>query len=204
MLTNILAEHIQVCCTLSVVSQCVLIKCKDVDSYTYLIQQRNNIADALRFIIKTHTKPIYMATIAVEGTHLRTSFPISSQRPPMIITIPTNPTDPIITECLSYDGACGIVRMSDHKGLFSNSQITMSSNASPNDWLGKTMSDFWIKEELDAYLQRLQKEKELRNYSYVAKMMDGQNARLTVNARMIEWHGEPARIVQTIKREFLA
>ena len=114
------------------------------------------------------------------------------------------PVIDLIDECMGYDGACGIVRMSDHKGLFSNSQIILSSNAHPNDWLGKKMSDWWIQPELDKYLERLRHDGKLENYSYVAKMMTGENARLTVNARLIIWNGEPARLVKTISRELLS
>ncbi|MBD2364478.1 hypothetical protein H6G36_25450 [Anabaena minutissima FACHB-250] len=111
--------------------------------------------------------------------------------------------DNVITECLSYDGACGIVRMEDNKGLFSNEKIIISSKASPNDWVGKNMADYWIKPELDTYISRLLKEGELRNYSYTAKLMNGENARLTVNARLVQWRGELARIVKTLSTEVL-
>ena len=113
------------------------------------------------------------------------------------------PQQELITECLSYDGACGIVRMSDHKGLFSNTQIVLSSNAHPNDWIGKKMSDWWIQPELDNYLKRLNEDGELRNYSYVAKMMTGEKAELMVDARLVLWNGEPVRLVKTISRKLL-
>lgn len=119
------------------------------------------------------------------------------------VIIPASQHD-LIDECLGYEGACGIVRMNDHKGLFSNTQIVLSSNAHPNDWLGKKMSDYWIESELTAYLQRLTRDGELRNYSYIAKMFSGENARLTVHARTIVWNGEVARMVKTVSRELLA
>ena len=202
--TSTLAHYISQQCIFSLLPTCALIKCRNEDVYFYLLRQRKDIVGALKFIIKPKTISANWVTIAVEGTYLRTSFPVILQ--PMIninpsIIRPSN--SDIIKECLAYKGACGIVRMSDHKGLFSNSQIALCSNSRPNDWLGKKMSDFWIKDELDPYIQRLIKDGQLQNYSYVAKMMDGQNARLTVNARIISWNGEPARLVETINREYL-
>jgi hypothetical protein len=93
--------------------------------------------------------------------------------------------------------------MSDHKGLFSNTSIFLASNAHPNDWLGRKMSDFWIESELDAYIKRLSKDSELTNYSYVARLFSGENARLTVNARLVIFNGEIARMVETVSRELL-
>ncbi|MFM6139136.1 MAG: hypothetical protein ACKPCP_34205 [Sphaerospermopsis kisseleviana] len=162
---------------------------------------------------KNHTIPLVVnnypecdqITIAVEGDNTnRVHLPTKPMPTEMLIPSFQGTTQQdLINEALSYEGACGIVRMSDHKGLFSNSQITLSSNIHPNDWLGKKMSDWWIPSELEQYLERLSKDQELRGYSYVAKMMTGENARLTVDARLVTWNGDLCRIVKTISRELL-
>lgn len=189
---------------MAIAGSSLLISCPSKNAYRNLIQQKRIALPQLIDYFDRKKINIDCITIAV-GTR-KTNFPLNRCMNTSII-IPsfrgTTQRD-IITECLSYEGACGIVRMSDHKGLFSNSQIVLSSNAHPNDWVGKKMSDFWIESELNEYLQRLTKDGELRNYSYVAKMMTGENARLTVDARLVVWNGEIARIVKTISRELLA
>lgn len=195
-----LANFIAQKCIVSCLGEQVLINCYSRQDYIFLICQRKNIQQALTFITSENFFQIKWATIGIVNTELRQSFPMQ-QNNQRIEPIP--PSTDLIGECLTYEGACGIVRMSDHKGLFSNELITYSSNAHPNDWVGKNMADFWIKDELDVYIARLLKEGELKNYSYVAKMMDGQNAKLTVDARIIQWRGETARIVKTVSRELL-
>ena len=200
---NTLADFITQECTILFSSECALITCKDEDSWHYLVDHRKYINQAISTIKSSQTNCVNSATIATKDNSLKTSFPIAK---PMIITNPLiiNPVESkLIAECLGYEGGCGIVRMSDHKGLFSNTKIEESSNAHPNDWIGKNMADYWIQPELDKYIERLQKDGQLRNYSYVAKMMDGRNARLTVNARLITWNGQPARIVQTLSKDYL-
>ncbi len=200
-----LAQLIAQKSAVSVLGEQVLIICDRREEYAVLLRQEENIKKALNFIINQQLFNLEWVTIGVKDSDIRHSICMkNSEVEPMRIILPTASHRDLIEECLSYDGACGIVRMSDHKGLFSNEQITFSSKAHPNDWIGKNMADYWIEDELTTYLERLSREKELRDYSYVAKMMDGQNARLIVNARLIEWHGESARIVKTVTREFLA
>lgn len=187
-------------CTVSYMQGRALISCPSQREFTLLVQHRKNIRSALKFIIGGVFSGVEQVTIGVQGTDLRQSFSIEKPRTNMRIILPPND---LIAECLSYEGACGIVRVSDNKGLFSNELITASSNAHPNDWVGKNMSDYWFEGELQAYLERLNREGELRNYSYTAKLMTGEPVRLTVDARIVEWRGEPARIVKTITKELL-
>lgn len=206
-------------CSITSLSSSLYISCPTIPTCAKLVKSRNILPKALMSLgseigeeIRAGiiAKNIKMVTIAV-GRKV-TSFSLNYDRVLLmntVIEIPPRqnllvPVIDLIDECMAYDGACGVVRMSDHKGLFSNSQIVLSSNAHPNDWLGKKMSDFWIESELDKYLERLRQDEELRNYSYVAKMFSGENARLTVNARMVIWNGEPARLVKTISRELLS
>lgn len=188
-------------CIFSCVDECVLITCYSQKDYVFLVQHRKNIKEAIAFIFKAPFFHVEQVTIGIQGTETRQTISFKMLEQPVQIILPT--TD-LIQECLSYEGACGIVRMDDHKGLFSNELITFSSNAHPNDWVGEDMSKYWFEEELKNYLERLNKDRELRNYSYVAKMMNGQIARLTVDARIINWRGEEARIVKNISRELLS
>ena len=205
-------------CSITSLPSSLYISCPTIPVCAKLVKFRSALPKALMSLgteiseeIRTGiiAKNIKMVTIAV-GRKV-TSFPLNYDRVLLmnnVIEIPPRqnllvPVIDLIDECMAYDGACGIVRMSDHKGLFSNSQIVLSSNAHPNDWLGKKMSNFWIESELSKYLERLRQDEELRNYSYVAKMFSGENARLTVNARIVIWNGEPARLVKTISRELL-
>jgi PAS domain-containing protein len=203
-MTDTLADFIVQECIISISSDCALIVCQDEDDWHYLVDHRKYINEAIKTIKKSHGNNVGWATIVTKGETLKTSIPLTTSKPMCISELIVTPTESaLIKECLGYQCGCGIVRMADHKGLFSNAQIIESSNAHPNDWIGRNMSDYWIKPELDKYIERLQKEGELRNYSYVAKMMDGRNARLTVNTRLIEWHGQPARIVQTLSKDYL-
>lgn len=187
----------------------ILILCKDENDYAFLVKQNKNLSQSLNLIPLDFISPINILeiekiTLVIAKTQIKLSFPINKKMPDnnTKIIIPQAQDDAMI-ECLSYDGACGIVRMADHKGLFSNEKIIISSKAHPNDWVGKNMADYWIKPELDTYIFRLLREGELRNYSYVAKLMNGENARLTVNARLIEWRGDLVRIVKTLSTEIL-
>lgn len=204
-------------CSISPLGSSLIIVCPSTSIFAKLAKFRKFLPKALMSChgeeIKTSLiqKRIKHITIAVRGR--RASFPVDLEKAltmdiDTVIQIPSRQllvsVIDLIDECMRYDGACGVIRMSDHKGLFSNSQIVLSSNAHPNDWLGKKMSDWWIKPELDKYLKRLYQDGELKNYSYVAKMMTGENARLTVDARVVVWNGEPARLVKTISRELLS
>jgi hypothetical protein len=203
-------------CRITPLLSSLIIVCPTTAIFAKLAKFRKFLPEALmscgeEIKISLAQKNIKHITIAVRGR--RTCFPVDFEKRVLadmnnaVIEIPPRqllvPVIDLIDECMGYEGACGIVRMSDHKGLFSNSQIVLSSNVHPNDWLGKKMSDWWIQPELDKYLERLRHDGELKNYSYVAKMMTGENARLTVNARLIIWNGEPARLVKTISRELL-
>jgi hypothetical protein len=201
-------------CSITPLPSSLIIVCPTTAILAKLAKFRKFLPEALmscgeEIKISLAQKNIKHITIAVKGR--RTFFPVDLDKRVLtmnaVIKIPPRqllvPVIDLIDECMEYDGACGIVRMSDHKGLFSNSQIILSSNAHPNDWLGKKMSDWWIQPELDKYLERLRHDGKLENYSYVAKMMTGENASLTVNARLIIWNGEPARLVKTISRELL-
>jgi PAS domain-containing protein len=196
-----LAIFISQKCALSHLENHVLINCYSKEDYLFLIQHRRNIVEALNLAIDTNFFRVEWVTVGVIGDKLRQSFPVKKSEPKSIIISP--PKD-LIYECLSCEGACGIVRMKDHKGLFSNELITFVSKSSPNDWVGKTMSDYWFPEELENYMERLSENQELRDYSYVAKMMNGQVARLTVDVRLVEWRGETARIVKTTACEILS
>ena len=204
-------------CSITPLLSSLIIVCPTTAIFAKLAKFRKFLPEALmscgeEIKISLAQKNIKHITIAVRGR--RTYFPVDFEKRVLadmnnaVIEIPPRqllvPVIDLIDECMGYEGACGIVRMSDHKGLFSNSQIVLSSNAHPNDWLGKKMSDWWIQPELDKYLERLRHDGDLKNYSYVAKMMTGENARLTVNARIIIWNGEPARLVKTISRELLS
>lgn len=206
-------------CSITSLPSSLYISCPSIPTCAKLVKSRNILPEALMSLgteiseeirLGIIAKNIKMVTMAV-GRKV-TSVPLNYDRVLLmnaVIEIPPRqrilaPQVEIIEECLAYDGACGVVRMSDHKGLFSNAQIVLSSNTHPNDWLGKKMSDFWIEAELDKYLERLRQDEELRNYSYVSKMFSGENARLTVNARIVIWNGEPARLVKTISRELLS
>ena len=194
-------------CTISSLDSSILVSCPNISVYRQLIRNRRMIIKILCRRYQQRQNHVRRITIGIGelSVSLKVSLPIvemintTTQK----LIIPTLQHD-LIEECLAYEGACGIVRMHDHKGLFSNAQIVFSSNAHPNDWLGKKMSDYWIEPELTTYLQRLARDGELRNYSYVAKMFSGENARLTVDARTIVWNGEVARMVKTVSRELLA
>ena len=190
--------------TISVSSDHAFITCYHQKDRDFLIQNRKNIRQALSFILKEDIFSIHWVTILIKGDEAKTCFTIEKSQECIMdkIIIPSEFNN-LIQECLSYKDSCGIVRMSDHKGLFSNERIMYSSSAKPNDWLGKKMSDYWYADELETYLSRLVKESELRNYSYVAKLFDGRSIKMTVDARLIEWHGEPCRIVKTIERQVL-
>ena len=198
-----LATFIDRNCTISLSIDHVFITCQTEVGYRSLIRKRKNIQKALNFILGKETSCIHWVTILVGNSKLKSCFSIRTESILMNEIITRSDLPDLVKECLSYEGACGIVRMSDHKGLFSNERIMYSSSALPNDWLGKKMSDYWYPDELNTYIARLVKEGELQSYSYVAKLMDGRPVRLTVNARIIQWHGELARIVKTINREVL-
>lgn len=186
-------------CKIIISGEEILIGCPSKSKFFQICKQQHYIA---AMMLRKYPRCTQI-TIAVDNGRQRVNLPIMSQQ----LIIPTfrgTSQQDLIKEALSYEGACGIIRMSDHKGLFSNTNIVLSSNAHPNDWLGKKMSDWWIPSELETYLERLSKDQELRGYSYVAKMMDGQNARLTVDARLVTWNGDLCRMVKTVSRELLA
>lgn len=206
-------------CRISIFCGEVLIVCPHHKVFSILIRHRKLLPTLVHEAIKkttvenNHSFLLGSITIGIGGKKATFSpsntyicdIPMIPSSDVLLSPAPQSPTQAdLITECMSYSGACGIIRMSDHKGLFSNSLIVQSSNAHPNDWVGKKMSDWWIEDELNPYIQRLLNDKELHNYSYVAKMMSGENARLTVNARLVIWNGEPARLVKTISREYLS
>jgi hypothetical protein len=180
--------------------------CYHDNDRSFLIQNRKNIHQAVSFISKEDILYVKWVTILIKGDEAKVCFNIIEESQKSILMdkiITPNEFSNLIQECLSHKGSCGIVRMSDHKGLFSNERIMYSSSAKPNDWLGKKMSDYWYEDELETYISRLLKDSELRNYSYTAKLFDGRPVKLTVDARVIKWHGESARIVKTIEREVL-
>jgi hypothetical protein len=219
MIIQVVSTLLQKCRASLLLSNLILIACPDTSTFAKLARFRKALPNALVSCcgeeIKTSLmqKNVEHITIATLGRMTTFSIvldkrvladmnnPVIEISPRQLILVPQLE---LIKECLAYEGACGIIGMSNHTGYFSNAQIVLSSNAHPNDWLGKKMSDWWIQPELDEYLGRLRHDGKLENYSYVAKMMTGENARLTVDSRLIVWNGEPARLVKTISRELLS
>ena len=194
-------------CFLSFIGDELLINCSSLEAWKLLlrgqrvipslIMQQFGQAAGLRRIIVAKGDASVILTVPL------TLLPSMPETSTLVLPKKQLSQSDVIIECLKCESACGIVRMSDHKGLFSNTSIFLASNAHPNDWLGKKMSDFWIESELDAYIKRLSKDGELTNYSYVARLFSGENARLTVNARLVIFNGEIARMVETVSRELL-
>lgn len=135
-------------CSITPLLSSLIIVCPSTAIFAKLAKFRKFLPKALmscgeEIKISLVQKNIKHITIAVRGR--RTSFPVNLDERVLamdaVIEIPPRqllvPVIDLIDECMGYDGACGIVRMSDHKGLFSNSQIVLSSNAHPNDWLGR-------------------------------------------------------------------
>lgn len=107
------------------------------------------------------------------------------------------PAEDLIKECHSFAGSAGIVRWRDNKGLFANSLIEMGSAARPNDWIGANMADYWPADQLSKFRDSLQRDKEIRNFSYKARLFNGQMAEFLVDARLVIYEGDLARIVKT-------
>lgn len=206
LLANQLSGFIRRRCSVSLLEKQLLIKCQSEDDYTFLIRQKKNIESAINALNEHHKNPIQVdwITIGLINSDIVQSIPVTQIKSEVQIILPINSSDDLIRECLACNGACGIIRMSDHKGLFSNEKITYSSNAHPNDWIGKNMANWWHEDELNPYIERLMREGQLNNYSYVAKLMSGEDARLTVDARIVNFRGESARIVKTLNREILS
>ena len=211
---------LQKCRVSLLLSSLIVIACPNTSTFAKLTKYRKVLPRSLMSCcgeeIKTSLiqKNIKRITIAVLGRS--TSFPINLDKrvladmdtdttvmktpPRQLILVPQME---LIKECLGYEGACGIVGMSDHQGYFSNAQIALSSNAHPNKWIKEKMSDYFIASELERYIGDLERDGELRDYTYRAKLMTGEKVELTVNARIVAWNGELARIVKTIYRRLI-
>lgn len=194
-------------CLLSFIGDELLINCSSLEAWKLLLRGQRVIPSLIiqQFGLPAGLRRIIVAKgdASVILTVPLTLLPNMNETSTLVLPKKQLSQSDVIIECLKCESACGIVRMSDHKGLFSNTSIFLASNAHPNDWLGKKMSDFWIESELDAYIKRLSKDGELTNYSYVARLFSGENARLTVNARLVVFNGEIARMVETVSRELL-
>lgn len=186
-------------CKISISGKSLNITCPNENSHKNLLQERYYVSSYLIRIFDC--KRIHLNTVII-SYRLKDTRIHRADCGLNLPTVKSNQKD-LIRECLSYEGACSIVGMLDHKGYFSNSRIVLASGVHPNVWSGKNMSDYWFPDELNNYLNRLNKDGQIRNYSYVAKMISGEKARLTVDARLVIWNGEPARLVKTIKREII-
>ena len=114
------------------------------------------------------------------------------------VQIPTIEDMELLTEILSYEGSAAAVRFHDDKGLFSNQRIELTSGLRPNDWQGKTMSSYWIEEELSRFKRALLKDGRVSGYEYVAHLMTGAKAAYKVDARLAFYRGDLIRIVKNI------
>jgi hypothetical protein len=109
-----------------------------------------------------------------------------------IITVPD---EDLIREVLAYPKGAGITRMKDHKGLFCNNVIHLSSGANSNDWTGTNMRNHHIPDELSRYLTALYRDIDI-NIEYTAPLFDGRLCLHKVMARLVWYRGELCRLVK--------
>lgn len=204
-------------CSITYCDYDILISCSQED-YFFLIRRISEQEERLQDILNTIGSPSHKCLIVgIVNSETRQVFSVRNKSAglilnPMIDTnlIHTSSVVNLVAECLSYDGACGIVLMDTeedaHKGVFSNSLIHLSSNvSSPNKWVGLDMSLWWPDDELRKYMDLLKREGVLVGYEYNARLMGknpgepGKLAHFKVDARIVSWHGHNnARIVKTI------
>lgn len=191
-----LNQFIEENCIISSADGQILISCKSRKAYNLLLQYEAKIEEIVYPGFEKQS-----LTLGVAQTEIRHCISLKK-----IITNPMEIITPndfdLIRECWQTETACAIVRSSDDKGLFANPQITIS-RAKHSNWIGAKMSDYWLEDELIKYKDRLAKEKELRNYEYVAILFDGNKVKQRVDARIVTWLGEEARIVKVLSQELI-
>lgn len=114
------------------------------------------------------------------------------------------PEKEIIKEIMKCPDPSSLIRVEDDKGLFTNSHVHKSSGTTPNNWIGRTMSNYWIPEELERYKEILLKEKEVTNFKYVAYFFTGEAANFTVDARLVNFNGDLCRWVRVVQCDLIS
>ncbi len=147
----------------------------------------------------------YVRKITILGEKFDYSFSphvVTQLEPELMLTeadlkqkIITVPDEDLIREVLAYPKGAGITRMKDHKGLFCNNVIHLSSGANSNDWTGTNMRNHHIPDELSRYLTALYRDIDI-NIEYTAPLFDGRLCLHKVMARLVWYRGELCRLVK--------
>lgn len=92
-----------------------------------------------------------------------------------------------------------IVRMADHRALYTTTNLDRGSKAF-NGWTGEDMSQWHIPEELDRLVKALADHQFVQGFRYRAFNYVREPQELIVNAWLTIWKGQSVRVVQTLKR----
>jgi hypothetical protein len=109
---------------------------------------------------------------------------------PLIWQLP-DPTDEI-----------AIVRMSDHRALYTTAALDKGSKAA-SGWMGEDMSRWHIPEELQRLVTALDEHQFVETFQYRAFNYIREPVEIIVNAWLTAWKGQSVRVVQTLKRTAL-
>jgi hypothetical protein len=165
-------------------------------------QAEKLIIDAVKLVLPIQG---YVRKITILGEKFDYSFSphvVTQLEPELMLTeadlkqkIITVPDEDLIREVLAYPKGAGITRMKDHKGLFCNNVIHLSSGANSNDWTGTNMRNHHIPDELSRYLTALYRDIDI-NIEYTAPLFDGRLCLHKVMARLVWYRGELCRLVK--------
>jgi hypothetical protein len=165
-------------------------------------QAEKLIIDAVKLVLPIQG---YVRKITILGEKFDYSFSphvVTQLEPELMLTeadlkqkIITVPDEDLIREVLAYPKGAGITRMKDHKGLFCNNVIHLSSGANSNDWTGTNMRNHHIPDELSRYLTALYRNIDI-NIEYTAPLFDGRLCLHKVMARLVWYCGELCRLVK--------
>lgn len=96
-----------------------------------------------------------------------------------------------------FSGGAGIIRMSDHRGLYCNQQTLLCSGATPNDWIGQQMHLWFPFDELKKYLEALKKHQILTDFTHKAYLFDGSLCEFHSDVRIVDYRGEKCRLFKS-------
>lgn len=104
---------------------------------------------------------------------------------------------------LKHGSSFGIVRMVDHRSLFSSSNIgKFSKCGDAKNMFNKDVSRYWPPEELSRYVTALDEHRlGLTEFQYCARTFEDELKRFTVNARLWWFRGELVRLTETLHSE---
>ena len=198
-------EFVLARCTVTRLNSDILVMCENITDFNQIVKNENQFIQLLTSRLNSDWQKIILRS--KEGKKQTIFYPNPRinpfmQRDKQAMTnkdiLKMSEAD-LIAEIMKYPKPSSLVRMKDDKGIFTNSLVRQSSGISPNNWIGKQMSNYWIEEELERYKRLLLLEKKLINFEYSAFFFTGQAANFTVESRLINFNGDLCRWVRVVE-----